>query len=85
MSIDLDMLMGAVEQTKDIVHGMSKDLQVDAGAIAGTYNIMMNSAEKPNDYDFNDLQVALEEQISVGRLNGSVSRFEGRIVKVVVY
>ena len=85
MSIDLDMLMGAVKKTKDIVHGMSKDLQVDAGAIAGTYNIMMGSAEKPNDYDFNDLQLALEEQIGAGRLNGSVSRFEGRIVKVVVY
>lgn len=85
MSIDTEMLMGAVEQTKDIVHGMSKDLQVDAGAVAGTYNIMMNAAEKPNEYEFNELEVALEEQIIAGRLNGSVSRHEGRIVKVVVY
>lgn len=85
MSIDLDVLMRAVDKTKEIVHGMSKDLQVDAGSVAGTYNIMMNSADKLNDYDFNDLQVVLEEQIGVGRLNGCVSRFEGRIVKVVVY
>ncbi|OPA88184.1 hypothetical protein BFW88_16520 [Pseudomonas fluorescens] len=85
MSIDLDILMRAVEKTKEIVHGMSKDLQVDAGAVAGTYNIMMTSAQKQNSYDFNDLQLKLEKQIGEGLLNGSVSRFEGRIVKVVVY
>ena len=85
MSIDTENLMGAVEQTKDIVNGMLKDLQVDAGAVASTYNIMMSAAEKPNEYEFNELEVALEQQIIAGRLNGSVSRQEGRIVKVVVY
>ncbi|WPO49547.1 hypothetical protein [Pseudomonas sp. S1Bt23] len=85
MSIDTEMLMGTVEQTKDIVNGMSKDLQVDAGTVADTYNIMMNAAEKPNEYEFNELEVALEQQIISGRLNDSVSRHEGRIVKVVVY
>jgi len=85
MSIELDTLMNAVEKTREIVNGMSKELQVDAGAISGTYNIMMGSAKKPFDYEFNELQVALEKQITAGNLNGSVSRFEGRIVKVVVY
>jgi hypothetical protein len=85
MGIDAKVLMGAVEQTKEIVNGMSRDLQVDAGVIAGTYNILMNAENKTNEYEFDEIQVALEEQIKAGRLNGSVTRHEGRIVKVVVY
>ncbi|WPN21829.1 hypothetical protein [Pseudomonas marginalis] len=85
MSIDTEVLMGAVEHTKDIVSGMSRDLQVDAGVVAGTYNILMNAADKANEYEFDEIQVALEDQIKAGRLNGSVTRHEGRIVKVVVY
>ncbi|WP_122569958.1 hypothetical protein [Pseudomonas viridiflava] len=84
MGIDTNVLDEAVKRSIEVAKTLLPGFQVDSEMIAAEYNRLMDIQEKSNVYDFVEIQNELDTRISIGIYNGSVTKFSGMIVKIVI-
>ncbi|MNH01106.1 hypothetical protein D3C79_603160 [compost metagenome] len=83
MSLDLTDLLKVVGYAESICE--KSGLSLDTEIISAQYNSYRANLDRPYEYELQDMQVALDQLINKGTLDGCVTRISGVIVKVVLF